>query len=356
MGRTARRNNIATILVLIILLGSALFVVFREKAISYLTPASATNSIYSLTQTEGDASDLFQEINPFTDGSEVFVHGTREPEAYPYRQWEYEEVDLVAPSAYVFDETAGRLLFEKNSLDRRSIASLTKLLTAVVILEDENIDLDSFVEVTEDAVLVQGRGSSLKAGQSFTIEDLLQMMLVASSNDAAWMLADFAGSFDLESDDEDSIGSYDAVHEFVNKMNAKARYLGLENSKFTGPIGFDSDFHYSTAMDLGILAEYISSFVPEIWEWSAQSVIDVYTKSGSHYKLSNTNGLVNLYPNILGSKTGFTSEAQQSMLVVHQFGLHNVVFIILGSDNREVEMQKLIDWVGDAYLFEQPQI
>jgi len=284
--------------------------------------------------------------------SDASLRGTSEPDTYPYRQWGVEDPVISAPSAYIYDSTRGRLLFEKNSLDRRSIASLTKIVTAVTLMELK-VPLGAQVKVSKDAVSVEGRAGELKPGETFTVKDLMQMMLIASSNDAAWLLAEFAGTNYLSENSKTEVDSYSAVQLFVDEMNNQSRRIGMLDSRFTGPVGFDSDFHYSTAMDLGILAEYVDKVWPQIWGWSSQSEVTLQSRSGSKHKVENTNGLVRVYDEIKGSKTGFTSQAGESMVVVVKYGIHDIIFVLLGSKNREEEMQSLLDWVSRAYIFEE---
>lgn len=233
----------------------------------------------------------------------------------------------------------GDILFEKNKNEILAIASLTKLMTALVILEDpRNYDFSRVVTVSkkaasQDDVPVYG---NLKTGENFKIKKLLDLMLVYSSNDAAVALAEVIG-----------------LDNFVGKMNSKARELNLDNTHFVSPNGLDPEdllfasstayFNYSTAEDLTTLSQYILKNYSLIFEISSE---------GGPYPTHNGISEISVPADfmILGGKTGNTDEAGGCILLV--LASHNgstIINVILNAPSikeRIEEMQKLIDWLA----------
>lgn len=233
-----------------------------------------------------------------------------------------------------------RILFEKNVNQLLPIASLTKLMNAVIVLEDPGYDMgNTLVTVTEEMANqenVPNYGNLDKyRGEMFNVEQLLDLMLIYSSNDAAFALSKVVGT-----------------ENFVEKMNQKAEELGLENTHFVNPTGLDPEnlhyhlpnqsyFNYSTARDLLKLSQYILKSQPSIFEISL--------KEGP-YPIQN--GLSNLRldesQKFLGGKTGYTDEAGGCALLAFQKENGNVIInVILGAESPEArikEMQKLINW------------
>jgi D-alanyl-D-alanine carboxypeptidase (penicillin-binding protein 5/6) len=246
-----------------------------------------------------------------------------------------------AISVKLNENGAEKILFNKNINQPLPIASLTKLMTAVIVLEDQNYDLDNnWITISEKAAHqenVPNYGNLDKyIGKKFTLKQLLDLMLIYSSNDAAYALAEQIG-----------------VENFVEKMNQKAKELGLENTHFVNPTGLDPEnlyyhppnqsyFNYSTAQDLLKLAQYILKNHPLIFE--------ITLKKGP-YPVENGMGDLILPENqrAIGWKTGYTKEAGGCALLV--LGEENGILlfnIILGTESQEArirEMQKLINHV-----------
>ncbi|MDI6602644.1 MAG: serine hydrolase [Patescibacteria group bacterium] len=261
-----------------------------------------------------------------------------------------------------------RILFQKNPEEILPIASLTKLMTAVIVLDynppatrsafpegdegaPENYDLENtWITISPEAanqknVPVYG---NLKAGERFNLKQLLDLMLIYSSNDAAFALAEF-----IETENFAPVGEHSSLGGFVEKMNEKAEELGLENTNFINPTGLDPEnfhfssessvyFNYSTAKDLIKLAQYILKNHPLIFEISL--------KKGSYLVENGISDLI-LPENkmALGGKTGYTLKAGGSLIFLFQDEKENVfINVILGSESEEArikEMQKLIDWI-----------
>lgn len=214
-----------------------------------------------------------------------------------------------------------KIIFEKNSNEKLPVASLTKLMTALIVVE--NIDLSNQIPISEEAV---GNIESIKTfmpGQVFFAKDLLSAMLISSNNTAAFALAELVGN-----------------ERFIALMNQKAVDLGLKNTSFVDPAGL-SPQNISTARDLIKLAEYILKYYPEIAQ---------ITRSKDHFVpgygvVANTNQLLHEMPNTIFSKTGYTNEADGCLLLTLGSEKDNnyLISVVLGSNNRFLEMKKIIN-------------
>lgn len=231
---------------------------------------------------------------------------------------------LSAQAFIVARGASGRdTLYEKNKHIQLSPASLTKLMTAVIVAEYGNGD-DS-VTVTARAVNEEGVAGSLRAGEIFSVSDLLKVMLVVSSNDAAAAFEDHFASQGLD---------------LVSLMNEKARLLGMVNTHFVNPTGLDDPDHYASAEDLAVLAAY-SLRHKELWNVLSETSGSVRSlnKKIAHALLSNNELLHKQLPEVLGGKTGYTKNAGGCMITVLTSG---EVIVVLGSDERAADTEKLI--------------
>jgi D-alanyl-D-alanine carboxypeptidase len=219
-------------------------------------------------------------------------------------------------------ENFEKILFAKEEKTPLPIASLTKLMTALVVFE-EGYDLNEKVLISKQAasredVPVFG---NLKEGEELKVEELLELSLVYSSNDAAFALSE-------------------KIPNFVEKMNNLAKKLGMENTYFSNPTGLDSN--YSTAQDLVKLTKYILKNHPQIFEISRRP---------PKYKLDNGIYSIFLPKEIIGGKTGYTPEAGGCLLFIFRDEKEPNIFyinLILGAQSiqgRVEEMQKLVDWI-----------
>lgn len=237
-----------------------------------------------------------------------------------------------AISVLVDSQDGKRVLFKKNSNERLPVASLTKLMTANIVLE--NYDLSREIKISEEAVAQNGEAGKLTAGKIFSVEYLLYPLLMESSNDAAYALTN----------------DYNEITEekFIELMNLKAEDLGLENTYFVNSTGLDPEqpdhsINYSTTEDLVKLTKYLLK-KSSIWEILTTPKFSLYGP-----ELINTNELLGKIPNIVGGKTGFTDQAGGCMLLVLKNKKGNfLINVILGapsSSARIEEMEKLIEWL-----------
>ncbi len=251
-------------------------------------------------------------------------------------------IEPVAPpipptvSAYgwaIYDETAGVMLATWNVDERRPMASVTKVMTAMVVLDEAQLD----EIVTVPAIATSSRGSSvgLVAGEQWTVYDLLVAMLVRSGNDAAITLAWHVGD-----------GSIDA---FVAKMNTRGAELGMSDTHFVNPNGLDHADHFSTANDL-VTMTVASLDYPDIQQIARIKTIKMpEDPTGKTRQVNNTNRLLGTYPGVVGLKTGDTPFANKVLLGVTERGPRRIVTVVMGSDDHFSDSRELIDWAYGTY-------
>jgi len=212
-------------------------------------------------------------------------------------------------------------LIEKKPVNRWPIASLTKLMTAVVTLE--KIGPEKTILVSENAVNSEGAAGNLRPGETYIAFDLIKAMLLTSSNDAAFALAEAYG-----------------VKNFVREMNKKAGELGMLQTSFFEPTGL-SFLNQSTANDLAKLVSYIYTNYPEIFGISRQKegwIMNLETNQAK--RLINTNQFAG-QPDFLGGKSGFIDESQQNLISLFNNGGRPILMIVLGSQDKYKETKKL---------------
>ncbi|MBU1178905.1 serine hydrolase [Patescibacteria group bacterium] len=240
-------------------------------------------------------------------------------------------LNLEAKSACVFDLVKNRFVFELNKDIQLPLASLAKLMTAAEA--KENLLPTTLVEISKEALLMEG-DSGLAVGETWRLPDILKIMLISSSNDAAYAIASSL-SAGLKPDDS----------EFVGLMNKKARELGLEQAYFLNATGLDISKEIAGAAgscsDITKLIVYILKEYPELLEATTKEIMIL---NGKEFK--NTNKLLPNLPVLLGSKTGFSDLAGGNLIVVVDKGLgYPMILTVLGSslDGRFSDVQTLYD-------------
>ncbi|MBQ8540976.1 MAG: D-alanyl-D-alanine carboxypeptidase [Clostridia bacterium] len=207
------------------------------------------------------------------------------------------QVNLSAQSCIVIDGESGRVLFEKNAYETRPMASTTKIMTALVVLE--KLELNEMVEVSASAAGTEGSSIWLSPGENMSVEDLLYALMLASGNDAAAALAEYTS------------GSEAA---FALLMNQKAKSIGAYNTNFTNPHGLPDDNHYTTAYDLALISAYAmkNSTFAQIVATENKTI----SWEGSQWKrsLKNHNKLLSRYEYATGVKTGYTKKAGRCLV------------------------------------------
>jgi len=296
------------------------------------------------------------------NNSQAYIFPIAESTYLPTLNTTIERPTLSAKSAIVYDMRSSRFLFSKNSEERLPIASLTKLLTAVVVLE--NLNLDDVVIVPKEALRVDGEKQTLYLDERIRVRDLLKMMLIESSNDAAYALkyhASKSGIDPVRDKTPPEAASADApeVHrtsngiDIIGLMNKKAIELGMNNSIFHDPAGLN-DNALSTSEDLLKLVNY-SLKLDSLWPILGEKSTVVYSVDGRiEHKVDSTNQLLGVMPDVVGGKTGYTDGALGCMILVVDVPGKNdkLVSIVLGSTERFTDTNKLISWTKKAYSWE----
>lgn len=260
---------------------------------------------------------------------------------------------LSVPTAHasvILDAGTGHELFASHADEPRQIASLTKLFTAIIAVEQVK-DLDSLVTIDREAIFTEGtrigcprsgfcNGNRLKPGEQLSVRALLHAMLMNSANDAAMAIAKHID------------GTADA---FVTRMNERAKELGLTNSHFCTPSGLEIDGQeklcYSTARDVAKIAAVALDY-PLLWNIMQSEKMTIVSADGTaQHEIFNTDQLLGSMPNLLGTKTGFTPLAGYSLLAVanNPQGEHPVIAVVLSDPYRWDSIRAMFAWSFQAY-------
>lgn len=241
--------------------------------------------------------------------------------------------DYDAASAYaVLDPDSGQVISSKNLTTRLPVASLTKIMTAIVALDLAG--LDERFTVSEQAASSVPTKVMLKAGEKYTLDDLLQYMLISSANDSAQAI-------------KDGIDQKFGESVFIRAMNAKAGILGLKNTHFENAAGYDSPNHFSSVEDLSILSVYALKNYPLIARTVSREIEDL--TNGGHdmrFYLQNWNGLFGVYPGISGVKIGNTQKAGNCTIVLSERDGKKLIAVVLGAPGvleRDLWVSELLD-------------
>ena len=238
------------------------------------------------------------------------------------------DIDLRATSAYVWDVKGERALYRKNETTVVPLASITKLMTTLLVYE--LLPEDETIMIPLAAVLQEGN-SGLVAGETLTAEELTEFALISSSNDAAYTLAASVG---------DLLGDRTPTEQFVAGMNIRAKELGLNTLDFKNMTGLDvsptEPGAVGRAKDVSFLMEYIVEQKPKILAPTLQPSTRIYNEAGAFHDISNTNPILNQIPNLIGSKTGYTDLAGGNLTIAFNLGLDRPIIItVLGSTRDE---------------------
>lgn len=234
---------------------------------------------------------------------------------------------ISAKSALLYDLTAQKAVFSKNPNEKLPMASLAKIMTAIIALEYPKKDSKYIVSKSD---LVGENSMGLTNGEILSLEELLYGLILPSGNDAAETLA------------SNYIGERT---KFIEAMNNKAKSLGLSNTHFTNPSGLEGDGkQYTTAYDLLIITKYALKF-PLFRKVAATVDYHIpYTPFHKEFYFYNETNLLTSYPGVKGVKTGFTDEAGFCLVTYLDYEGHEIIGIILGSNNRREEMKELLDY------------
>lgn len=252
--------------------------------------------------------------------------------------------DMTANAIYLMDNKTNAVLYSKNENEKVYPASTTKILTAIIVLE--NCNLNDVVTASYNSVMSIPEGYStanIQIGEQLTVEQLLELLLIHSANDAANVLAEFTG------------GSIDS---FVSMMNTKLNDLNLTGSHFTNPYGLHDDNHYTTAHDLAYLMQYcLKNETFRKLAGKASCAIPA-TNLYEPRIYSSTNELLipessNYYKYLLTGKTGFTSQAKECLVSSAYRDDLELIGVVLGSDNRFSDARKLYQYGYSNYSIQK---
>ena len=237
-----------------------------------------------------------------------------------------EPSDVSATAAILYHPASGSVLFEKNADHRRPIASTTKIVTALTVLQTEK-DLDRTVAIDAAACGIEGSSLYLKPNETLTVRELLYGLLLQSANDAATALA---------------ISCAGSVEAFADRMNQTAAQCGLQNSHFTNPHGLDAAEHYATARDLAVItAEALEN---DVFREIVSTVRHSIPSPEGVRTLVNHNKLLRLYPDCIGVKTGFTKKSGRCLVSAAQRDGERLVCVTLNAPNDWNDHSALLDY------------
>lgn len=232
-------------------------------------------------------------------------------------------------SAYLV-KVDGASIWEHRPNDRLPFASLTKLMTALLVLEQGQ--LQEAASISLASTLETGSRIALKAGERFRVQDLLAATMIASANDACHALADHVSRNESG---------------FVTRMNRRAKELGMRDTHFTNACGHDATQHYSNAYDLARLAHELLKY-PSLFEITSKKNLQIATLDGKKlYTLKSKNALIGRYNGALGLKTGYTPNAGKCLVAFAKRNGHEVLLVMLHGKDRWWDAVDILDLAFD---------
>ena len=248
------------------------------------------------------------------------------------------KVDLApnSKSAILIEPTTNTIIFEKNSNEKLPPASMTKIMSMLLIMEaidNGKISLNDEVTISPNAASMGGSQVFLQSGEKYKLEELLKGVAIASGNDAVVALAEhLAGTVD----------------KFVNLMNDKAKSLGLKNTHFENPHGLDANNHYTTAKDMAVMAKELVKY-EKILEYT--SIYEYYMPKPDNSKtwLVNTNKLVRFYEGVDGLKTGFTEEAKYCLTATAKKGNLRLISVVMGVESSDLRSNDTVNMLNTGF-------
>ena len=242
-------------------------------------------------------------------------------------------VEISAPSAILMEASTGTVLYEKDADTARPPASVTKIMTMLLIfdaLDAGAISLDDEVTTSEYAASMGGSQVFLEAGEIQTVDTLLKCISVASANDACVAMAEYICGNE---------------EEFVNRMNERARELGMENTTFKNCNGLDAEGHVTSARDIALMSRELITRYPQIRDYCMiwmENITHTTNKGTSEFGLSNTNKLVRQYEYATGLKTGSTGEAKFCVSATAEKNGVELIAVIMAAENSRQRFQDAV--------------
>lgn len=253
------------------------------------------------------------------------------------------DLDIEGKSIILMERDTGEILYEKNSDEPLPPASMTKLMTLLLVAEaiaEERVALTDTVIVSENAASMGGSQIFLEPNEEMTVEELLKAVAIVSANDASVALAEFI---------------YGSEQAFIQEMNERVQLLGLEATEFQNTTGLPATDHYSSAHDMAVIAnallryEFITDYT---------SIYEDYLRTGTEdeFWLVNTNRLVKFYPGLDGLKTGYTQEAKYCLTATAVRDDMRLIAVVMGADSskeRNKAISQLLDYGFSQYQLER---
>lgn len=262
--------------------------------------------------------------------------------SWPRNAWTEEMaggISLTCPSAILMEASTGSVIYEKAPDERRSPASITKIMTAILIfdaIESGKISLEDEVVTSAYAKSMGGSQVYLEEGEKQTVDTLIKCIMVSSGNDASVAMAEYIG------------GSEEG---FVQMMNERAASLGMENTHFEDCCGLtDADSHYTTARDVALMARELITHYPQIRDYTTiwmENITHITAQGSKEFGLANTNKLLKQYPYTTGLKTGSTDKAKYCVCATAKKDGVELIAVIMGCPNykdRFKEAQTLLQY------------
>ena len=244
-----------------------------------------------------------------------------------------------AKSAIMLEASTGKIIYEKNSEEKLPMASMTKMMTLLLIMEnieDGNLKWDEMITASEHAASMGGSQIFLEVGEQMSVEDMVKGICIGSGNDAAVAMAERIGGTE---------------ENFVKMMNEKASKLGLKNTHFENSCGLDSDNHYSSAHDMAIIAKELVRH-EKILEYTGTYEDYLRKNTDNSFWLVNTNKLVRYYQGVDGLKTGYTSTAGYCITTTAKRNNLRLITVVMGepsSSIRNSETTAMLDYGFNTY-------
>ena len=288
-------------------------------------------SLYHMTNAGNDGRNIESPLPHFLTKNFPFAsveNNLWEPVISATNQSFDKKLKVTAASAVSYDLTTNRILFAKNVKEKLPIASLTKIMTAIVALE--NSKPNQAIVVSQKAAGVGENSMGLSQGESLTLEELIYGLILHSGNDAAEAIAE---------------GSRFGKDTFVYLMNKKVEDLGLNDTHFTNPSGLEGDGkQYSTVYDLLVITRY--ALLNPVFSRIVSSPSRQIAATDKHkaFYLFNETNLLTSYPGVKGVKTGYTDEAGLCLVTLLEYDGHRIIAILLNAENRRQEMKDLLDY------------
>ncbi|MFC4557431.1 D-alanyl-D-alanine carboxypeptidase family protein [Virgibacillus kekensis] len=246
-----------------------------------------------------------------------------------YPSFGHAEVGVSANNAVLIEGSSGRILFKKEAHEKKPIASITKIMTALVAIESGK--MNETVKITKRAAYTEGSSIYLKPGEKILLKDLVYGLMLRSGNDAAVAISEHVGG---------------SMEGFVHLMNKQAQWLGMTNTSFDNPHGLDAETHYSTAYDMALLMRYAM----ENEQFREITGTEIYKSDSRDYSWKNKHRLVTgMYKYSTGGKTGYTRVAGRTLVSVAEKNKMRLIAVTLNGSDDWRDHISMFEWGFDSF-------